>query len=125
MRAVRVLHFGDDASHRMQVLRSKGYVVESCANLQQMIARLRTGHNPDMVCISEDPWCTADGAVAVARAFSPAPLVLFRANYRSYVQRGWDLEVAPLTSPVVWLEELAELLRSLKESESTEFSRAS
>ena len=46
MRAVRVLHFGDDASHRMQVLRSKGYVVESCANLQQMISRLRTGHDP-------------------------------------------------------------------------------
>ena len=60
----------------------------------------------------------------MARAFSWAPLVLFRANYRSYVQRGWDLEVAPLTSPVVWLEELTELLRLFKESEPAEFSRA-
>jgi hypothetical protein len=124
MRAVRVLHFGDDTSHRIQVLRSKGYVVDSCATLQQMMSRLRTGQDPDVLCITEEPWCTAEGPVAVARAFSRAPLVLFRSNFRSYTQRGWDLEVAPLISPEVWLEELTELLRSFKESEPAEFSRA-
>jgi hypothetical protein len=112
MEAARVLHFGDDTSHRLRVLRSEGYSVNSYASLQQMISRLRTGQDVDLVCISEEPWCTAEGAVAVARAFSRAPLVLFRANYRSYAQRGWDLEVLPLTPPEVWLRELAELLRS-------------
>jgi len=67
------------------------YAVDSCANLEQMMSRLRRGQDPVVVCISEEPWCTAEGPVAVARAFSWAPLVLFRANYRSYVQRGWDL----------------------------------
>jgi hypothetical protein len=124
MKAARVLHFGDDASHRLQVLRSEGYAVNSCASLQQMISRLRSGQDVDLVCISEDPWCTAEGAVAVARAFSRAPLVLFRANYHSYVQRGWDLEVLPLTPAEVWLGELAEMLRSCTEIEATKLSRA-
>ncbi len=110
MTAARVLHFGDDASHPLQVLRAEGYAVDSCASLQQMVSRLRTAQDIDLVCISEEPWCTAEAAVAVARAFSRAPLVLFRANYRSYVQRGWDLEVLPLTSPELWLDEVAELL---------------
>src|ERR1700739_1693908 len=57
----QVLHFGDDRSHRLQVLRSEGYAVDSCVSLQQMISRLRTGQDADLVFISEAPWCTAEG----------------------------------------------------------------
>jgi hypothetical protein len=121
----QVLHFGDDRSHRLQVLRSEGYAVDSCVSLQQMISRLRKGQDADLVCISEEPWCTAEGAVAVARAFSRAPVILFRANNHSYVQRSWDLEVPPVTPPEVWLREVAELLRSCTNIEAAKLSRAS
>ena len=110
MSAARVLHFGRDTSHRVTVLRSEGYTVESCATLEQMIRWFRTGQAADLLCISEDPSCAAEGALAVARAYSRAPLVLFRANYHRYVQRSWNLEVHPLTPPEVWLRELARLL---------------
>jgi hypothetical protein len=45
MEAARVLHFGDDASHRLQVLRSEGYAVNSCVSLQEMISRLPVPHS--------------------------------------------------------------------------------
>ena len=121
----QVVHFGDDQSHRLQVLRSEGYAVESCVSLQQMISRLRTSQDADLVCISEEPWCTAEGAVAVARAFSRAPVILFRANNHSYVRRTGDLEVPPLTPPDVWLREVAELLRSGTNIEAAKLSQAS
>jgi hypothetical protein len=121
----QVVHFGDDRSHRLQVLRSEGYAVESCVSLQQMISRLRTGQDVGLVCISEEPWCTAEGAVAVARAFSRAPVILFRANNHSYVRRTGDLEVPPLTPPDVWLREVAELLRSGTNIEAAKLSQAS
>lgn len=120
MAAERVLHFGEDTNHRVAVLRLAGYTVDSCASLEQMISWFRGGQRVDVVCVSEEPGCTAEGVLAVARTFSQAPLVLFRANTFNYLQRSWNLEVPPLTPPEVWLVELARLLPAAEKTRASE-----
>jgi hypothetical protein len=120
MAGARVLHFGEDTSHRVAVLRLAGYTVDSCASLEQMISWFRAGRQADVVCVSEEPECAAEGVLAVARTFSQAPLVLFRANTFNYLQRNWNLEVPPLTPPEVWLVELARLHPAALKTRSTE-----
>ncbi|KAA6462979.1 hypothetical protein DYQ86_06490 [Acidobacteria bacterium AB60] len=78
--------------------------------MAELATCLREGRTPDVVCISEEPHRAAEGALSLARAYCCAPIVLFRATEQTYLQRGWDLEIPPLTPPQEWLEQLARLL---------------
>ena len=110
MEARRVLHYGADSSFRTEVLRFAGYDVEECTCAAEFVRRLRSGWNADLICITESPDAPAEGALAMANSFSSAPVVLFRVSNHSYIQRTWDLEVQPLTSPSVWLKDVATLV---------------
>jgi hypothetical protein len=46
----------------------------------------------------------------LARGLSKAPIVLFGSAGHHYINRCWDLEVEPPTSPGEWLADIAELL---------------
>ena len=110
MATAHVLHVGDRSFHRASVLRAVGYAVDECETLHELAAWFREGRTADVVCISEEPHHPAEGAIALARSRSVAPVVLFRATESPYLQRGVDLEFPRLTPPDVWLGDLARLL---------------
>jgi hypothetical protein len=116
MAAAHVLHVGDESFHRASVLRAVGYAVDECGTLQELAAWFRQGNRTDVVCISEEPHRSAEGAIALARSKTAKPVVLFRSTERPYLQRGVDLEFPPLTPPDVWLGDLARLLAMTRAS---------
>lgn len=81
-----ILLAGRDCRHRLKSLRSAGYLVDECVNIPELISWFRSGHDSDVVCVSEDPECASEGMVAVAKTFSRGPLVLFRAKYHHYIR---------------------------------------
>jgi hypothetical protein len=107
MTALRVVHAGYSAFYRAKVLRSAGYAVQECETIEELAAWFREGHQADLVCISEEPRCAAEGMIALARAYSIAAVVLFRATDHPRLQRGVDLDYPPLTPPEEWLKDLA------------------
>lgn len=110
MTSAHVLHVGSKDLHRAGVLQAAGYAVDECQTLEELAAWFRLGRRTDLVCISEEPDCPAEGAIALVRNCCSAPLVLFRASDHSYLQPKWDLEFPLLTHPRVWLSELERLL---------------
>ncbi|KAA6460912.1 hypothetical protein DYQ86_11565 [Acidobacteria bacterium AB60] len=108
--AAHVLHVGDGSFHRASVLRFAGYTVDECETLHELAAWFREGRTTDVVCISEEPDRAAEGAIALVRSKSVAPVVLFRSTERPYLQRGVELEFPALTQPDVWLRELSRLI---------------
>ena len=112
---VRALYYcATDSAHFSAVLRSAGYVVDECVSMGELVRRLRCEQAADLVCIA-DAWDRpAEGALAAARVFSRAPIVLFRSSSHHYLQRVWDLEIEPFTHPSDWLADVEELLSATK-----------
>lgn len=95
---------------RTRVLRASGYHVIECSTLPEFAGLLRSEPQVDLVCIAEGNYWPAEGALALARGLSAAPIVLFRTSEHHYIQRIWDLEVPAFARPETWLKELAELI---------------
>ncbi|KAA6459565.1 hypothetical protein DYQ86_15690 [Acidobacteria bacterium AB60] len=110
MAAAHVLHVGDRSYHRSEVLRGVGYAVTECDTPEEMATWFRLGHLADVVCISEWRGRECDEEIALARLYSVAPVVLFRASDRAYLKRGCDLEFPPFVHPAEWLHDLERLL---------------
>jgi hypothetical protein len=110
--AARVIHFGPDDCHRLMVLRSAGYTVESCLSLGQFRAFLLAAVETDAVLLSDGDGdgVAPDQAAALIRDCCSAPVVLFRSTNRAYEEAAFDLVVQSLTPPEAWLREVDALI---------------
>lgn len=108
---IHVVYFDPDGTgHRKEVLRCAGYAVDECRSVPELADCLRAEVGADLVCIA-DAWNSpAEGALALARGLSMAPIVLFRSSDHNYIQHDWDLEIPPLTHPSDWLAKVEGLL---------------
>jgi hypothetical protein len=102
----KVVHFGTDDCHRLMVLRSAGYVVEDCASLVQLRAVLAGATEIEAVFMSDSQGTSPREPMAVVRAYSSLPAILFQSTNLSYDDSGFDLVVHTLTPPEVWLEDV-------------------
>jgi hypothetical protein len=111
MARVRAVYYdADDTDLRAAVLRAAGYEVDECFSLRELADCLKADQSTDLVCIADTRDRPAEGALALARGSSRAPIVLFGSTGHHCSQRSWDLEIEPLTAPSEWLEDIAELL---------------
>lgn len=106
--AATIVHFGQDTCFRLPVLRSAGYAVEECESLDRLSGLL--AGNADAVMLEEEWQLYTPEAVALTRAYSSAPVVLFRNEPNPVVFDGFDLVIPPLTAPEDWLRQIADLL---------------
>ena len=110
MAAKQILHYTAEVSRRSAILRKAGYLVEDCAREADLSRWLQAGRQTDLVCISESMEKPAEGALALARAFSTAPVVLLQVTLHYYAEKMWDLEVPASAHPNEWLAAIAALL---------------
>ena len=83
----RVIHFGPDDCHRLMVLQSAGYAVEECEYLAQMRGQLAEGAAVDAMLVSDGDGVSLREVVAVARANSSLPVILFRNDATWHMRR--------------------------------------
>jgi hypothetical protein len=107
--SVRIIHFGADDCHRINVLRSAGYSVEDCRSLGAFHEALAE-REPAAVFVTEGddglPW----EAVSLVKSFSAAPLVLFRRSHGDLAPESFDLAIESLTPPRQWLLAIGDLI---------------
>jgi hypothetical protein len=106
--AATIVHFGEDPCFRVPVLRSAGYTVAACESLDQL-AILLSG-DAEAIAFEDEPDFPTREAVALARARSSAPVVLFRNVPELLVPDEFDLVIPSLTAPEDWLKKIANLL---------------
>lgn len=132
--AARIIHVGTDSCHRLPVLESAGYRVETCISVPELRDALTAEEQLDAIVISEGAGGAHPDAVSLARSHSSAPIVLFRETQLSFAESSFDLVVPVLAPPQTWLADIAALItrfRSLRAdaralcSESAELKRAS
>ena len=109
MITAHILYYAAEDCHRPAILRGAGYEVRECFS-ERLMAHDLAEWGAELVCISEPMDKPAGEALAMARAFSNAPVVLFRNGQHHYAQSVWELEVAPLTHPSLWFADIAALL---------------
>lgn len=110
MTAARVIHFGDDECYRTPIMRAAGYEVELCTCIPELQAALKSGEAADLICISESYNQPREDALAISRAMSGAPVVLFRSTMHRYISDRFDLEIDTLATPEVWLVHIGKLI---------------
>lgn len=108
--AARVIHVGADSCHRLPVLESAGYEVDTCISVPELREALTSPRQIDAVLISEGTEGAHPEAVQVARSHCSAPIVLFRETQLNFAESPFDLVVPILISPQVWLEDIAALI---------------
>lgn len=106
----RLIHFGPDDCHRLMVLRSAGYAVEECESLLQLGNTLSAGDSVEALLFSDGEGISPEAALAVAKALSSLPSILFRSTTQTYEESGFDLVVPSLTPPDVWLNDVDTLI---------------
>jgi len=106
----RLIHFGSDDCHRLMVLRSAGYAVEECESLLQLGKSLSAGDSAEALLFSDGEGISPEAALAVARAASSLPSILFRSSTRTFPDSEFDLIVPSLTPPEVWLNDVDTLI---------------
>jgi erythromycin esterase-like protein len=103
----RIVHFGVDACHRVEVLAEHGFSVATCGASVPRMRELLRSNRCDAVALEGD---SCDGnAINAARAMTSAPLVLFQQQTED-VSAPVDLVVEPLVAPADWLPKLEELI---------------
>lgn len=108
--AARILHFGQDTCHRLFVLRSAGYGVAQCGSVFQLRKALLSDGETDAVLMANSPEDVSLDAIAVARSYSTARLILFRDVIADTQEEDFDLVIPPLTPPIQWLNDIAILI---------------
>lgn len=112
----RVIHFGWDHCHRVQVLRAAGYEVREALSLETLELDLERDGQVDAVVLSEDERQSVERACEIARSRSSGPVIVFRRSLRELDERKFDLVYPWVVSPHVWLAEAAELIAQSRAS---------
>ncbi|HEX5235859.1 MAG TPA: hypothetical protein VFW25_11075 [Silvibacterium sp.] len=102
----RIIHFGPDECRRLLVLRSSGFTIDECPSLSQLRSALENKIQPVAVIISETRLCGPADAIALIRAHTRAPLILFQNMAPSYSESDFNLVIPVLTHPTEWLHRL-------------------
>jgi hypothetical protein len=108
--AARVIHFGVDKCHRLNVLKRAGYAVDACSSLVQLRHALQSEIDADVVMMSDDDGSVPSEAIALTHAESLIPVIFFPSTDRSEETAGFDLVVPTFTPPEDWLLDLAILI---------------
>lgn len=105
--AARLIHFGIDCYHRLDVLERAGYQVALAESVSELEAQFRHGLDWDAVVISETETMELSEAVHNIRAATQAPIMLFRCTTRWIDERSFSWVVETVERPETWLRELA------------------
>ncbi len=108
--AARVIHVGTDTCHRLPVLESAGYRVDTCLSLPELRKTLAMKLEVDAVLIREGTEGALPDAVQLTRSHSSAPIVLFRETQLDFTESCFDLVVPILAPPQTWLADIAALI---------------
>lgn len=108
--APKVLHFGTDDCNRLLVLRRVGYSVDLCPIVEEFHSVLQKRADADAVLVTAGPVSDRRQVVMRTRSYSHAPLVLFNTSCDCADECEFDLVIAPLTHPEVWLRKIAALI---------------
>jgi hypothetical protein len=108
--AAKILYFGRDTCYRLPVLVRAGYAVESCTSLEELRAAFLSGPAPHAILVADENPRSAELAVAWLRSRPSPPLVLFCDAYRFHPEPVFDLVIPALTSPALWLSDIAEVI---------------
>jgi hypothetical protein len=108
--ASRVIHVGTDSCHRLPVLESAGYQVDTCISALELQNALTAAQELDAVLISEGAGGPHPDVVLLARSRSSAPIVLFRETQLTLSESSFDLVVPVLDPPQTWLADIAALI---------------
>lgn len=112
----RLIHFGIDDCGRIPVLTKAGFAVETCDSLPALASSLRDCGDPDAVVVTEGPYLRR--IAETVRARSGAALILFLSSLDACDDSAFDLVVAPLTMPAIWLERVACVIRRSRDVSS-------
>jgi hypothetical protein len=112
--AAQLLYFGQDDSHRVQVLQCAGYDVRECSSPQQLTSILCAGIAFDAILVNEEELALSPEILPNARAAISAPVVLFHHNCTAFDSDSFDLVIHNLTPPNQWLSELRELIEQTR-----------
>lgn len=115
--AATIIHVGRDMCHRLPVLESAGYKVETCTSIIELGRALNAMPQLDAVLISEGIRGANPETVSMVRSRSSAPVILFRESQLSFSESAFDLVVPVLVPPQTWLAEIAAVIarcRSLR-----------
>ncbi|HUB28717.1 MAG TPA: hypothetical protein VL967_03430 [Terracidiphilus sp.] len=106
----RILYFGRDTCHRLPVLASAGYSIESCDSVEELAAALRSRDAASALLVSDKEVDVAGRAIALTRSHSSVPVVVFRDSNGDPAVTCVDLDVPILTPPSQWLPEISALI---------------
>lgn len=112
MSAARILHFGDDACHRLTVLEQAGYQASVCRTGRELVQRVRED-GLDAVLFPRLPAVRL--RVDELRRETRVPFVLWSAEEDVIRAGTFDLVVDPITDPRIWLRKLEETIRRSRE----------
>ncbi len=118
--AAHLVHIGEDDCHRLPVLQRAGYSVSQCASVLQFRAAVNASPEVGAILVSDTVLDGGTEVLAMARALTPAPLILFQNPTRTWVPRTFDLVIDTLMPPGEWLRELDSVIdRSREMQEET------
>lgn len=108
----RIIHVGADLCHRVGVLENAGYRVRECSSLSDLRKALASDPQPDAFIVIEDHAGLFRQAVALIRAYSQLPLILFGEPQRNCAETPFefDLVIPFLVAPDIWLTDVAILI---------------
>jgi hypothetical protein len=110
----RILYFGRDTCHRLPVLASAGYSIESCDSVEELAAALRARDEAAALLMSDKEVDIAGRAIALTRSHSRVPVVVFRDSNGDPAVAPVDLNVPTLTPPSQWLPEISALIEECR-----------
>jgi CRP/FNR family transcriptional regulator, cyclic AMP receptor protein len=110
----RIVHFGVDDLDRLRTLRDAGYLVDSSKSLTELKSSLGSNEQVDAIAITEATGSFPREVVSSIRAKSDAPLILFRGWNSSAIESEFDLIVAILASPNMWLPQIVALIEKYR-----------
>ena len=100
----RIIHVGSDDRFRVHVLSNAGYQVECCESLASLHAAILKVPAANLILVSENAADLSHAALALAKATSQIPVVLFQEGpERTHIASDFDLVFEAFTPPVKWL----------------------
>ena len=112
----KLLSFGFDACHRWSVLRLAGFTIDQSDSIQDLRERLMRSRTLEAVLMVEDIVRVPVEAIDAARSYFAGPLVLFEGRIPNKYRDNFDLRVAALTRPEVWLPQIDKLGQTIIQS---------
>lgn len=113
MSAARILHFGEDAYYRLEVLKLAGYETNLCSSELELVEQVEAVAPAAVLCFR------VPAKLQELRSQTKIPFVTFGGSRASARAESFDLIIEPVTKPDVWLAQLSEIVqrsRELRES---------